>query len=924
MKYKILVLFANHTNNKIKYNITLNNISFIKKYISNIIIIDSENEYYANLLKKDLESSNLVSNYFYVKNDIFYDFGKWACALEKINYTDYDYILFLNDSIILTQAIEKYFYYIDNIMSPDTNLYAYNDSTQIMYHYQSYLFLIKSSIVNNFLNFFENKKQYIHNLETLIKNVELNMCNIDKNHDVFIKIGNEYNYEKNLYWHNEDLYKYLLTKDIFAIIKLKKIFDIQKEYKITIYGNSINNFDYVFYKEHYNLQKMSDQDALKHFIIYGQYEGRNPNNNFNVMLPKYYREKLEDIGLLYLFDVPDDFDIYYYKKNNPDIENLSFIDIIYHYIHHGYFEGRIYNKSNTKDSYLNNFYLELLSKIENINNIKLPHNFSLYSAYFLNNFVDNYEYYGIIKKYNQNNNILYDKDLFKKITENFDLNTYKRTANLELNDLIHNLQHYINNNSKNSIILKLPRDFNHELYKKIYIDLSKLSNEQLEEHYVLHGIKENRIYKLPEDFIPSKYKEMYSDLKTLNDDQLKEHYLFKGIIEKRVYKLIHNSDLKINEKNKNSLNKLPHDFNHELYKKIYPDLSKFNNNELQNHYLNIGIKEKLIYKLPDDFDPNIYKKIYSDLIHLNDKEIIEHYLFKGIKEGRLYKIPEDFNPQIFKKINKDLNYLSDDQVKEYYLLKGLKEKRIYKLPEDFDSNMYKKIYKDLSHLNDEQLLNHYIDHGINEKRIYKIPNDFNSQMYKTLYNELENLNDQELIDHYLLKGVIENRIYKIPDDFDITVFKKLNPSLSHLNNNQLKKYFLENYKNEGFIYKIPHDFDPQIYKKIYNDISSLSDENSKNHYLIHGFKEKRIYKIPHDFDPLLYKKINKDISNLNDIDAKNHYLFIGLKEGKIYKLPHDFNPTIYKKLYSDLNKLSDNELINHYLYNGFSEKRKYK
>ena len=68
MKYKILVLFANHTNNKIKYNITLNNISFIKKYISNIIIIDSENEYYANLLKKDLESSNLVSNYFYNPN----------------------------------------------------------------------------------------------------------------------------------------------------------------------------------------------------------------------------------------------------------------------------------------------------------------------------------------------------------------------------------------------------------------------------------------------------------------------------------------------------------------------------------------------------------------------------------------------------------------------------------------------------------------------------------------------------------------------------------------------------------------------------------------------------------------------------------------------------------------------------------------
>ena len=913
MKYKILALFANHTNNKIKYNISLNNISCITKYVSNIIIIDTENEYYADLLKKDLESTNLISNYFYIKNDHFYDFGKWTFVLEKINLSDYDYILFLNDSIILTDAVEKYFHYIETMMSPDTNLYAYNDSTQIKYHYQSYLFLMKSSSISKFLNFFESKKQHIHNLETLIKNIELNMCNIDNNHDVFIKIGNEYNYEKNLYWHNEELYQYLLDKDIFAIIKLKKIFDIQRDYKITIYGDSINDFDYKFYKENYDLQNMSDEDVLKHFVSIGQYEGRKPNNNFNVILPKYYRDKLDNLGILYLFDIPNDFDIYYYKKNNPDIETLSIIDTIYHYINYGYYEERKYNKHNNKNAYLNNYYLKILSKIENINNICLPHNFSLYSALFLNNYVDKYEYYGIIKEYSKNNNILYQKDLFNKMIEKFDLNTYKRNVNLEKNDLIHILQHYINNNKIN-IDSKLPLDFNHEIYKKIYNDLSKFSNQELEKHYILYGIKENRIYKLPDDFNPELYKKIYNDLSMFSDEELKNHYLFKGVIEKRVYNLIDNC----------LINNLPHDFNPNIYKKIYTELSIFSEEELKNHYLNIGINEKKIYKLPDDFNLELYKKIYNDLVQLNDKELKEHYLFYGIKEKRIYKIPDDFDVNFFKKLNKDLAYLNDEDIKEYYLLQGLKENRIYKLPDDFNADMYKKIYKDLFQLNNEQLLNHYVEYGlkekrmyklpddfnadmykkiykdlaqlnneqlahhfiengINEKRIYKLPDDFNSDMYKKLYKDLNDLSHEELIDHYLFKGVIENRIYKIMDDFNPSFIKRINVSLNHLNDEELKNYFLENYKNEEFIYKIPHDFNPQIYKKIYSDISNMNDENLINHYLIHGFKEKRIY-----------------------------------------KLPDDFNPHIYKKLYKDLNNLNDNELINHYLYNGVREKRKYK
>ena len=143
MKYKILAIYASHTNSKTKYNITLNNLSLISPYISEIIIIDSNGEYYANCLKKDLKTTKKILEYFFYKNDHYYDFGKWNSVLEKIDVNNYDYILFINDSIILTKEISKYFDYIENNISQDINLYAYNDSTQIKYHYQSYLFLIK-------------------------------------------------------------------------------------------------------------------------------------------------------------------------------------------------------------------------------------------------------------------------------------------------------------------------------------------------------------------------------------------------------------------------------------------------------------------------------------------------------------------------------------------------------------------------------------------------------------------------------------------------------------------------------------------------------------------------------------------------------------------------------------------------------------
>jgi len=611
--YNILCLIANHTCNNIKYNISLNNISLIKKYIKDIIIIDSKNESYAEDLHFEFKDDIKIINFLFTENNCYYHFGKWIFALENINYKNYDYILFLNDSIILTENINDFLNYIKNVIN-NVNIYAYNDSNQIQYHYKSYCFLLNIYIINKFMNFFYNRKNLIVDLDSLICNIELYLHTIDDNKDCFFKISNDYNMSKNIYYENEILYQYLLSKNIFGIIEIKKIYDIQKEYKITIYGNNIENFDYDFYKTYYDdMNNLSDNELLNHFIEYGQYEGRRCNNNCNTFLPDYYKEKLDTLKLLYFFDIPNDFDIYYYKKYNDDIKYFSHINTKLHYIEYGYYEGRIYNKVNYKNYYLNLFYLNLLNKFNNIyiyDNYDL-NNLDIYSYKIINEEINNYPYMSSLKHYllkGKKQKLLSTKKDLDNILVNFDANIYKSIhcdlSNLNYLELI---KHYIKNNSYNKFIYKLPSDFNYNIYKNIYNDLRNLSDNKLALHYILYGINEGRIYKIPDDFDSKIYKNIYDDLCNLSDKELKLHYLNYGYNEKRIYKI-------------------PNDFDCTNYKKVYKNLNNLNDEELISHYLYIGIKERRIYKLPDNFDCKAYKNIYTELLDLDDDKIKEHYL----------------------------------------------------------------------------------------------------------------------------------------------------------------------------------------------------------------------------------------------------------------------------------------------------------
>jgi hypothetical protein len=911
-KYRILGIFANHTNSIVKYNITINNISIIKEYLSGICIVDSLNEKYANLLKNDLSLGKIIQHHFLIENNNYFDFGKWIYALNNINYDQYDYIVFINDSIIVTEVVNKFFIHINYSLSNKVNLFAYNDSTQFKYHYQTYLFLLNKKIINKFIQFFDNRKKNIYDLISLVQNIELNICDIDENHDCFIKIANDYNMDKNIFWENEILYQYLLSKDIFGIMKLKKIKDIQNNYKINIYGHSIDNFNYYFYKNNYpDLSSLGDKDLIDHFIGIGQYEGRIHDYNTINILPNYYRKNLEKLGLLYFFDVPENFDVYFYKVNNKDISGLSNIDSMFHYINCGIYEGRTYNSNKNKismDDTVNIFYKNAILKLNLLKNVSIPPSFNIFTHILFNNQYDNYFNVGSIINYNTSNNViqLYKKDDYDKYISNFNVENYRKDNNLKKIDNIRVIQHYFYTKCSNNILLKIPDDFDINLYKKINSDLITISDDKIMEHYINYGIKEKRLYKLPNDFNYQVYQKIYKDLNNLNKNQLEDHYLMKGYKENRIYNISNNfniNDYKKIYSNIDNLNMdeikilnneilkngLPSDFDCMTYSKIYNDLTNLNKKQLENHYIKYGMNEGRIYKLPLDFDYITYKKIYRDLIKLNEDELKDHFLYTGYNKGRIYKIPDDFDVVMYKNIYKDLSHLNNEQLKEHYLSYGIHEKRIYKLPNDFDSNIYKKIYKELSEMSKDELIEHYLYKGISENKIYKLPDDFDPIIYKSIFKDLDKLNNEELKKHYLYNGIHEKRIYKITSKEDFENFIKTYKNPDEVNVNNFNKdidieYTINKAINDkNYMLNLPDDFSILNYKLANKDLSNLSNDNLKKHYIDYGCKEKRIYKLPSDFNTFDYKIENKDLSNLSDEDLKKHYLEFGYKEKRIYK-----------------------------------------
>ena len=217
---KILVILAIHSTNLLRFK-SLTMIMHFLSQIDNIdiTIVNSSKTFLSDHIKQTFKNKYL--NYFEIHNDNYFGFSKWYYGIMNTDITKYKFVTFLNDSIIIHSSISHFF---DYTRLKDVDLYGYNDSNQINYHYQSYFFSIKVTALHNFIRMIHERKHLIHSYFDAVTQYELKLLDYFSNRDCFLKIAHfPFQIGKNIFVENDFLYFKLRDSGLLPFSKLKRI-----------------------------------------------------------------------------------------------------------------------------------------------------------------------------------------------------------------------------------------------------------------------------------------------------------------------------------------------------------------------------------------------------------------------------------------------------------------------------------------------------------------------------------------------------------------------------------------------------------------------------------------------------------------------------------------------------------------------------
>ena len=218
---QIIILYACHTNNYIKQKSFDSNLKFLKMIPnSELVIINTISLPNSEILQQKYQS--YCKKYFLIPNNKLLDFGKWQYALQNVQLEEYDYIVFINDSIIIEKPINFFF---SLLSSKNVDYYGFNNSTQTKYHSQSYLFSIKTNQIYRFIDLIQrNLKNITSNPESVVYNLELKLLDEFKNHKHFLNTRKfPDHFGKNIFFNNDYLYLNLKKAGLFPFTKVKRI-----------------------------------------------------------------------------------------------------------------------------------------------------------------------------------------------------------------------------------------------------------------------------------------------------------------------------------------------------------------------------------------------------------------------------------------------------------------------------------------------------------------------------------------------------------------------------------------------------------------------------------------------------------------------------------------------------------------------------
>jgi hypothetical protein len=176
---RILILIATHADTPLRQRTIHQNLTFLRKISKDILIVNTKGTY--NISKED---TNLT--YLETDNEITYDFGKWTYGLTQTDVSSYDFILFINDSILIHEDISAF---VHQGIKESVELYGYTDNHEHRLHYQSYLFMIRIDAIPTFINMVNSKKSLIHCYQDLIQHYEIPMRDYFSSHNCFLPLS---------------------------------------------------------------------------------------------------------------------------------------------------------------------------------------------------------------------------------------------------------------------------------------------------------------------------------------------------------------------------------------------------------------------------------------------------------------------------------------------------------------------------------------------------------------------------------------------------------------------------------------------------------------------------------------------------------------------------------------------------------------
>lgn len=218
---KYLVIMACHCDSELKLSTIKKNLRYFAFENCHKILVNTRDLQY-NEAVNNICSRHNNTKYYEMENTSYYDFGKWIKALNNfVNYNDYDYIIFTNDSYIIHNSIN---HFLNLAAKHNVELYGYNDSTQVKYHYQSYLFILRKDAVPTFINRVSSPAIKINGQSDIINHFELNMVDWFGSRKSFLKIG-KFGLEKghNIFFTNDALYLPLKNSGLLPFTKIKRI-----------------------------------------------------------------------------------------------------------------------------------------------------------------------------------------------------------------------------------------------------------------------------------------------------------------------------------------------------------------------------------------------------------------------------------------------------------------------------------------------------------------------------------------------------------------------------------------------------------------------------------------------------------------------------------------------------------------------------